>query len=443
MTSELRLHTLGTALLDTRGREVWLRGVNAGGRSKFPPYFPFDGVGEAFEQARDTYLDRLVDWGVNVVRLPFSWEAVEPHRGHYDERFLARYKSLAMGCGARGIRVIVDFHQDVFARSYAGDGFPRWACPTPPQMEPSWDIHPWYLGYLLHPDVGRAFTRFWHNADGLRDAFKAMWTHVARELWEVDAVIGFEIINEPFWGGLPPRAWGREVLPAFYDEMTSAIRSVAPGALIFLDLSGFDGVLGWVNLRRPRGEGYVFAPHFYGPGLMIHRRCLSDADIHQGLARWADVGLRWQMPVLVGEFGISPDVQGAAAHVQAHFDAFDAHHLHGTLWEYSTSQDDWNHENLSLCDAQGRERATIPALIRPYPEAIAGEVVSFDYDAHNRRARLVYDASPGISLIRAPRRCYSVGAQITTQPSGLEVEQVGEQVRVTTHKSDRVEVSLR
>ena len=45
------IHAEGTALLDGHGRRVMLRGVNAGGRSKFAPYMPFDYEEGGFDAA--------------------------------------------------------------------------------------------------------------------------------------------------------------------------------------------------------------------------------------------------------------------------------------------------------------------------------------------------------------------------------------------------------
>ena len=48
-----------------------------------------------------------------------------------DEAFLARYDALLDGAWARGMYTIVDFHQDVYAETFCGDGFPAWTIPDP------------------------------------------------------------------------------------------------------------------------------------------------------------------------------------------------------------------------------------------------------------------------------------------------------------------------
>jgi len=84
-----RLTVDGARFRDALGREVLLRGVNAGGRAKLPPFFAFpfaeSGVAAqagapAFDVAVGRYLDRVAAWGLDVIRLPFTWEAAEPTR---------------------------------------------------------------------------------------------------------------------------------------------------------------------------------------------------------------------------------------------------------------------------------------------------------------------------------------------------------------------------
>src|SRR5579871_341231 len=61
----------GTELRDALGRVVFLRGVDAGGRSKFAPFVPFDFSANGFDAALAAYLDRAASWGIDVLRVPF------------------------------------------------------------------------------------------------------------------------------------------------------------------------------------------------------------------------------------------------------------------------------------------------------------------------------------------------------------------------------------
>jgi len=73
-------HSEGMRFVDNAGREVILRGVNAGGRSKLPPFFPFEPVPD-FNTALEKYADGIQSMGFNVVRLLIIYEAAEPTRG--------------------------------------------------------------------------------------------------------------------------------------------------------------------------------------------------------------------------------------------------------------------------------------------------------------------------------------------------------------------------
>lgn len=76
---DARLRVEGTRLRDGHGREVWLRGANVGGRSKWAPFLPFDIEDAeddvAFEREAARVMDVAASFGFDVVRMPFSWEA--------------------------------------------------------------------------------------------------------------------------------------------------------------------------------------------------------------------------------------------------------------------------------------------------------------------------------------------------------------------------------
>ena len=99
-------------------------------------------------------------------------------------------------------------------------------------------------------------------------------------------------------------------------------------------------------------------------------------DLLEPLGQWSAQAESWGVPALLGEFGIAHDLEGAADYATLNFDALDALLMHGTLWEYSTTVDDWNHEGMSIVGSEGGERATAAAVVRAYPATVAGTIVS-------------------------------------------------------------------
>lgn len=61
---------------------------------------------------------------MNFVRLGVMWEAVERTEGVYDDAYLDRVEAMVNKLGDAGIYTLVDMHQDVFARTMCGEGFP-------------------------------------------------------------------------------------------------------------------------------------------------------------------------------------------------------------------------------------------------------------------------------------------------------------------------------
>lgn len=406
-------------MLDVLGREVLLRGVNTGGRAKFPPFVPFafaesghplQADAPPFDDALTVYADRLVDWGMNVARVPFTWEAVEPERGAFDPVYMDRLVAILQAFADRDIRSIVDFHQDVYARPYCGDGFPLWAVPEPVPDRPD-DCTTWFTGYLSGVEVQAAFDRFWANEDGLQDAIEGMWRHVAESTWPIDAVIGFEIMNEPGWGTAEPADWQPNVLAPFYAHMAGVIRTAAPTAPVFFDSTGLDAVTARTFLVRPDAPDLVYAPHSYDGSVFLNPDAgwNGAADFERQMGRMAEKRDLWDVPVLVGEFGIQPSANRAFDYMRAHYDALDTHLLHATAWEYSTTVDDWNDEDMQLVAGDGSERETIPAIVRPYPAATSGRLTNFRYNPDDRTGEVAFEAEPGVSELRVPARVYPEG----------------------------------
>jgi hypothetical protein len=90
MDSQLRLRCDGRWIRDELGRVRIFRGANVSGRSKLPPFLPFD---------NPAWFDQLAGWGWNTVRLLVMWEGLEPARTAYDDEYLAKVMALATAAG--------------------------------------------------------------------------------------------------------------------------------------------------------------------------------------------------------------------------------------------------------------------------------------------------------------------------------------------------------
>ena len=401
-----RLSADGTVLRDSLGRAVYLRGLNMGGRSKFAPFSPFDYQPGGFQPALDAYLDRAAGWGIDVARVPFTWEAVEPTQGSDDAEFLSRYDALLAGLWARGIRSIVDFHQDVYAQVYCGDGFPAWTLP-PPYPAPHHDCPDWGRRYLEDADVIAAFDRFWDAGSPVQAEYGSLWDRVAARYANTPGVIGFELFNEPGWGSAAIDPWEQTVLSPFIETMAARVHAVAPNGLVFFEGAGADGLLDITYLERPSGTGLVYAPHYY-------QLAPDAAKVRPDMKYFVDRATGWNVPVVFGEFGVGANQADAGELMTAHWDALEALGVGGTEWEYSTSTELWNSEHNSVAEADGGENLTASALVRIYLRALAGSGLAVTRAAGS--VSWSYIGASGVTEIAVPARAV---------PNGYDVEATG------------------
>ena len=77
---------------------------------KVPPFLPQRQPFDKVKSLTDTEIERMKDWGWNLVRLGVIWEAVETKPGVYDYAFLNEVEALIDRLAGKGIYTIVDAH---------------------------------------------------------------------------------------------------------------------------------------------------------------------------------------------------------------------------------------------------------------------------------------------------------------------------------------------
>jgi len=440
-SARLQVDVDGT-LRDEHGRDVQLRGVNAGGRSKWSPFVPFPIAGDAgpaeVQAAASAFFTPLRAWGLDTVRLPFSWEGLEPVQGQYDFAYLDRYVAMIDAALALQIRVIVDFHQDVYASPFCGDGFPLWTIAGeygPPRR----DCPKWGLGYVFDADIRGAFDRFWADEDDLQAAFKAMWTVMADRVGEHPGVLGLELLNEPGWGTASDiDGWKQGVLMPFYSEVVAHLRAeVGDELLLVYDNTGLDAVGLKPTLHlRPEGEGLVYGPHLYDAGL-IKGEPYTGTDPEAQIQSIREFSREAGVAALIGEFGYADGAKGGEMWLGRVVDELDATRVSATLWEYSRSAELWNTEDLSIVDADGQPRAILDIYVRPWLRAVAGGESSFHWDAVAGAATAAWTGDGGVTELVLPPRLFAAG------PQDLSLETVsGPPGACLTHDPERGELRV-
>ncbi|HOO56554.1 MAG TPA: cellulase family glycosylhydrolase [bacterium] len=424
-SSTMGLSVDGERFIDSAGRQVIMRGVCAGSRSKLPPFYPFEPVPD-FDTALKAYVDSLAGLGINVVRLLVIYEAAEPVRGEYDEKYLENYDRMVKAFVARGIRVIVDSHQDVYSRRFCGDGFPDWMIGEKYRNRPyRSDCTVWELRYFT-PAVSDSFRRLWNNVDGVQDRYVEFFAMLAEKYADEPGVIGFEPINEPvpdFKGMLFYNEWYSESLYKFYEKVADAVNAVDPRYIVFADICSFEnpGVIR-SDRRRPEIKNLAFAPHYYDLGYLKFLWFNPGGGIEsmrKGLGKHAKQAKNWKVPVILTEYGVSMHRDDTEEYITRLYSVFDEMHLSGTVWEASASEVLWNNRDKGIMDPDAAIREKAIALDRPYPRAVAGTVVEFDFERDLKTFDMKWKEEPDIvsdTVVYVPVRIFGKEPAVSIEP---------------------------
>jgi endoglycosylceramidase len=441
-----------TKFIDSYGRQVIFSGLNYVNKNPGENYITIDS---------SSVYEQINKWGVNCLRLGIIWDGVEPQPGLYNEKYLDAMEQKVKWAAENNIYVFLDMHQDLYSKKFS-DGAPEWA--TLDEKLPHVTGAIWSDSYLMSPAVQKAFDNFWANKPasdgiGIQDHYIKMWQHIARRFAKYDNVIGYDIMNEPFNGSsansimplilteyatmiaesgkTPPgeqelmMIWADEksrlevlkqlsqadkyarildaayetnrqfettALQFFYQKATDSIRVVDSTGIIFLEHGYFvnPGLRSAIEPVKGKDgkpdNNQAYAAHGYDL-LVDTEEADSPSDERHNLifTRINETSKRMNVPVLVGEWGAFSGSENSNSTTSARYiiELFEKYHFSNTYWAY------------------GQGTSKLPyfegALIRTYPQFIAGSLVSYSYNRETGTFNLIWNEN---AEIEAPTVIY-------------------------------------
>jgi hypothetical protein len=226
----------------------YMRGINdAGGAFGAPvdePTSEFSNrnpgrYGVAYHYDSQETLDYLADRAIDLIRLPFRWERLQPRPGQkLDPEELARIRGAVRRAHRAGLDVILDMHN--YGAYYLSDG---------------------------SRGVRRAIGSSAVSIEVLADA----WRRIAAAFGSEPGVLGYDLMNEPVGlpagGGSDPRDVWDEASQAALD----AIRAEGDDQWIFVEGYGGAGTHGWAQenpqpwIHDPAGRFFYEAHQYFDP----------------------------------------------------------------------------------------------------------------------------------------------------------------------------------
>ncbi|MFE9934512.1 cellulase family glycosylhydrolase [Streptomyces sp. NPDC005533] len=352
------VNTTDKVFVDGYGREVVLRGYAVSGSTKLKEsgMLPFRSTADATESFKA--MKNMA--GSNVVRFQILWEGTEPTRGTINTEYLDKAVAQIKEATSLGLRVIVEFHQDLMARALfpegsdtTGEGMPDWVvdglglrgkakCNTGSLICPGK-----WAQYQQTDEAGvrPAARAFWSNQlvtakDGtkfrVQDAFVK---HAAKVLAYLQSrlqlsagswnrIVGFEPANEPFDGedmkGVgKAQQWDEEKLWPFYRKIRTAMNDngwknkllfAEPNVFWNSEQSIFAPALGTHPDPKKTGK-IVFTPHYYNTARQnfLLTSLLGSAVTGEYLAAFDSIRAAardWGSPAFVSEFGAFVEKDG-------------------------------------------------------------------------------------------------------------------------------------
>ena len=413
-------------VVDAAGRTVLLRGVNVNGLEDYfqasatPLAAPYPtapgpyagGACPARNKAVESVALCAIDFpqmralGYDSIRLAVSWSSLEPAPGHIDTGYIDRIGQVVGWAKQNGIYSIIDMHQDAWSKFiytpagescpppfanvggfHEADGAPAWAST---HVTPACAL----VGVReFDAAVQEDFQRLWSDAAGpdgvgLQEHYASVVLALARRFHADPAVAGYELINEPSPGFVPPLAMDPIELFPFYAKVVKAVTDAVPGfqQLVFIEPDTLRDVTDQSLMLTPWSvfssyPNAVYAPHVYTrvftPDAQLGGRLGTPAflPMNEGYDSAVRDARALGLPLWVGEFG--NDVAEDDVVLRAHYANQDADIIGSSLWV-------WKQDDFSVYHGPFGDGVPFPSRVkftsRAYPLFTAGSLGSLAYN---------------------------------------------------------------
>eukprot|EP00090_Calanus_glacialis_P022185 TRINITY_DN34234_c0_g1_i1.p1 TRINITY_DN34234_c0_g1~~TRINITY_DN34234_c0_g1_i1.p1 ORF type:complete len:569 (-),score=125.49 TRINITY_DN34234_c0_g1_i1:70-1554(-) len=186
----------------------------------------------------------MAEWGFNAIRLGSMWSGIEPEEGVVNETYVGVLKDIVSGLAENGIYSYLDMHQDVLTEAAGYAGVPSWLSDKfrPPSHPYPWPMFntsgytTWACGYFTQ-EITNGFQQLYVDH---KQEFANFWRQVAQRFKNDPAILGYELMNEPWTGDLYqdaslilPGNAGFELLEPFFNAASDAIREEDDETIIF------------------------------------------------------------------------------------------------------------------------------------------------------------------------------------------------------------------
>lgn len=429
-----KIKTISKGFVDGYSRERIFYGVNFGSKN-----IPLSKAMPNYGQHIPHIISYFKEHGFNVIRYLLNWQYLEPEPDCYSTETLDDIREFLDLCEKNNIYVILDMHQDLFGQFTNrplkknelpfGNGAPYWACVTDGETCRKHKMI-WAAGYFKDKAIHNAFDNFWLNTEvfgkGLQDRFCDLWRLLAREFGDHPAVLGFDILNEPFMGSdggkifkqlvkstvqtsvkskaLDKKALVKSVFTKnpvknvldhfsgdvlneitapclelvkkfdeenyfpFINKVAAAIRAETENGIIFKENCYYSN-LGIpcsappIEINGAREEKQAFAPHAYD--FMVDTpiyKYASNSRIEAIFQKRREEQLQLDIPVLVGEWGGGGKFGDWLDHGEFILNLFDSFKWSSTYWGFNMNS------------------PVIKMLCRAHPVAVCGEIKEYHFN---------------------------------------------------------------